>query len=188
MGAAELGSGCSSPEQLLGSSTRYVMDPTIFDQLETKRGRSLELEASESEEKDALDRRILFDCVNEVLEKLLETQLTCMQWTGLLLQPRLRKRPVGHQLVKAVLTELEDIPCAASEDVFDTVYVILQKDLLKGRGQQWSDYSRELEEVGVVVERMILKDLIEETVRELSACFGQSNFPAAESSRRQLFA
>jgi len=156
---------CSFPSEI--PSSNYVIDPTIFDQLESKR--------VNSSEQDVLDRRILFDCVNEVLERLLEAQL---RWS------RLQKRPVG---VKEVLTELEDVPCVASEDVCDTVYVILQKDLLKGRGQQWSDYNKELEEVGVAVERMIVKDLIDETVRELNAW--QSHLPvASESSRRQLFA
>jgi hypothetical protein len=115
--ASLLGSGCSSPD-FLGN---YVMDPSVFDQLETKRSHL-------DEEKDALDRRILFDCVNEVLERLLEAQVS---WKG----PSLRKRPMGRQLVKDVLVELGDIPCAASDDVSDVVYVILQKDLVKGRGR-----------------------------------------------------
>ena len=180
--ASSLGSGCSSPDLLI-SSSHYVMDPSVFDQLETKRSHS----ETSDDEKDTLDRRILFDCVNEVLERLLETQVSCMRWTGLL-QPSVRKRPMGRQLVKEVLVELEDIPCAVSEDVCDTVYVILQKDLMKGRGQQWSHYNKEREEVGVAVERMIVKDLIEETVRELSGCFGRNPLVEGGPSRRQLFA
>lgn len=180
--ASSLGSGCSSPD-LLNLSSNCVMDPSVFDQLETKRSH---MDASD-DEKDTLDRRILFDCINEVLERFLEMQVSCMRWTGLL-QPSLRKRPMGRQLVKEVLVELEDIPCAARGDACDTVYVILQKDLVTGRGQQWSDHNKELEEVGVAVEKMIVKDLIDETVRELSASLYKNPLAAGGASRRQLFA
>ncbi|XP_024376757.1 uncharacterized protein [Physcomitrium patens] len=178
--ASELKGRCDT-SGFFNSSTGYVLDLDIFDELETKRSRF------ESDERDILDRRVLFDCVNEVLEKLLETQLDCMQLTRLV-KPRLRKRPTGMQLLKEVFAELLDIPCAASEDVCDTVYVILQKDLVRGRGQQWSDYNKELEDVGITVEKMIVKDLIEETVRDLSACCRQNPLSVVESSRRQLFA
>jgi hypothetical protein len=57
--------------------------------------------------------------------------------------------------------------------------------LLKVEGKvSSSQITPRLEEVGVAVERLIVKDLIEETVWEPSACFGQN--PLA--SRRQLFA
>ncbi|KAG0596789.1 hypothetical protein M758_UG285200 [Ceratodon purpureus] len=178
--ASLLGSGCSSSD-LLALFSDYVIDPIVFDQLESKR---TYLDTSDNE-RETLDRRILFDCVNEVLERLLETQVSRMRWRGLF-QPILRKRLMGRQLVNEVLFELEGISSAASEDVCDTVYVILQKDLVKGRGQ-WSDYNKELEEVGVVVELMIIKDLIDETVGELSACLGQNPLAAGGASKRQLF-
>lgn len=173
--AAEL---CSSPSTHHNNNNNnsYVMDPTLFDEMESKRG--------PVDECNALDRRILFDCVNELLERVLETEQQ-QRWRF-----QLRKRPRGgKQLVAEVLTQLADIPCTAnSDDVCDTVYVILQKDLLK-RGQHWSHYNDELDEVGVAVERLIVKDLIEDTVRDLLCSF-HSSLPAAvpESSRRQLFA
>lgn len=178
----------SSFADCLWSTTGYMIDPSIFDQLELNREQgdlSLEKKTSEEDiERDALDRRILFDSVNEILED----NLSPTRWTGLL-RTNVCKRPAGQQLIQEVWDKLQDIPCTASDEVCDTVFTILQKDLLKGRGQNWSSYEKELGQITTEVEKMIVKDLIDETVRDLCALGGRDFLPLPfEATRRQLFA
>lgn len=177
----------SSFADCLWSVTSYIIDPSIFDQFELNREQgdlSLSKKTSEDIERDVLDRRILFDSVNEILE----ANLSPTRWTSLL-RTNVHKRPASQQLIQEVWDELKDIPCTASDEVCDTVYTILQKDLLKGRGQNWSNYDKELGQITTEVEKMIVKDLIDEAVRDLCTLGGRDllHLPF-EATRRQLFA
>jgi hypothetical protein len=89
------------------------------------------------------------------------------------------------------LDKLQHVPCVLSEDVCDTFYTILLKDLHK-TAKQWTGMDGELGEISLEVERMIVKELIEEIVKDLASGFCSSchlsTKPIEPVARRKLFA
>lgn len=183
----------SSSPHCFWSATGYIIDPSIFDRLQQrtqtnnlyfvsqKRRKSAALR-----EKEALDQRILFDSVNEIMDRILEPHLKPLP---LIRGPQMRKRPAGSRLIQEVWDKLQSTPCAPSEDVVETVYSILQKDLVASQDDHWVGCDGELVQVCAEIERMIVKDLVQETVEDLCG-FSSHKFsplPLA-ATRRQLFA
>lgn len=137
-----------------------------------------------------LDRQPLIDLVNELLAiKVAEIE------NG---QPWLESTWIGagqdfkrQNLVNSVWKELQEFPCAESGDICDTVQGVLQEDL-GSRGPKWTDFRAEIGEVGVEVEKLIYRDLVEEVAKDLK-CSGSSRFvekllEGSSGPRRQLFA
>ena len=190
----------SSSPHCLWSATGYIIDPSIFDRLQqhtqtnnlyfvSQKRRKSEVER----EKEALDRRVLFDSVNEIMDKILEPHLNPLPLTGIR-GPQMRTRPAGRRLIQEVWDKLQSTPCPPSEDVVDTVYSILQKDMVTSQDDHWLGCDGELVQVCAEIERMIVKDLVEETVGDLcgvsSHKFSSHKFPPLPfaATRRQLFA
>ncbi|CAK9253172.1 unnamed protein product [Sphagnum jensenii] len=181
----------------------YIMDLTYFGDLESKRRHQQQPSNTKENdahygrlqtcsEKEALGRRVLFDATNEILvHKLDPVKFIPLPWIGRD-QPQLQQKPARqHQLVQEIWDELQHVPCVQSEDVNDTLYTILLKDLHK-TAKQWTGMDGELGEISLEVERMIVKELIEEIVKDLASGFYSSchlsTKPIEPVARRQLFA
>ncbi|CAK9218403.1 unnamed protein product [Sphagnum troendelagicum] len=181
----------------------YIMDLTHFGDLESnQRHQQQPSNTKENDahyerlqtcsEKEALGRRVLFDATNEILvQKLDPVKFIPLPWIGRD-QPQLQQKPARqHQLVQEIWDELQHVPCVQSEDVNDTLYTILLKDLHK-TAKQWTGMDGELGEISLEVERMIVKELIEEIVKDLASGFCSSchlsTKPIEPVARRQLFA
>ena len=140
-------------------------------------------------EMNTLDRQALIDFVYELLAtKVAEYENA---------QPWLESTWIGGQelkrqhLVNAIWKELQEVPCAASDDICDTVQGILREDL-GSRGPNWTDFRAEIGEVGVEVEKLIYRDLVEELVKELKSSssrrYLEKLLEGSSGPRRQLFA
>eukprot|EP01018_Ginkgo_biloba_P021938 Gb_11462 [translate_table: standard] len=172
-------------------SSGFPVDPQLYFVLEQRRANVASsklnngLDSYKKTDLEKINRQLIFNTTNEILCRKLSPHLH--------LQPQIyssnkiqRKRPSGQQLLKQVWDEFQSLPSAPSEDICDTLCTILQKDLADTR-DLWSDHTTEHAEVVLDIERMIFKDLIDETIWDMAIVSGQcrqSNLVAG--TRRQL--
>lgn len=183
-GGADCGSQCVSANSLTKQSSYEFTDTKICS------GNLLQCLQS-NEVLQGHDPILLLDCLEEIMDRILESQSNLMLYTGFP-HETVYPKPKGKQLVEKLWIELHDIERAPPlEDVCDTVHRLLHKDLLRNQGQQWSNYNAEWETIGVDMEGMILGDLMEDAVRDLRALLPPNpfhNLPIEAVTRRQLFA
>lgn len=138
---------------------------TTEEKLQTKELQSIdrgELEKSEElRYKESLDRRLIFDCMNEILERKMKPYLNPQPW-GI---PVVRRKPSGQRLIDEVWDELKDLHWPTTAD-YDTLYAVLQKDFMR-KGFQCLEFSVEVVDVGCELERIVLQELVEEVVQDL---------------------
>jgi hypothetical protein len=148
----------------------HLIDAAFFDQLEEclelrESARKLNVYLSGEERtvylKEALDRRLLFDSVNNILERRLQPYLNPQPWGSEIL----RRRPMGAELVQEVWQELQRINARALDD--ESLYTILQKDFTQ-RGEKWVNFSIEIGEIGTEIEEMIFEELVDAAVQEFT--------------------
>lgn len=111
--------------------------------------------------KESIDRRLIFDCVNEILEGKMRPFLNPLPWGP----PLLRTQSSGHLLVDEVWDSLQDLHWPVT-DAYDALYALLQKDLTR-KEFQWLDFTIEIGEVGVEVEHMIFAELVDEAAQNV---------------------
>lgn len=112
---------------------------------------------------DAMNRRVLFEIVNEILMKRLGPYVNQLPWTKTA-KLALCSLPTDRQLVEETWREI----CTCHMPIEGPNYTLenmVERDLRRGR--QWTAFQDEIEQVGEEVERHILSDLLEEAVREL---------------------
>lgn len=130
---------------------------------------------------------LLLDCLEEIMERILESQSNLMLWAGLPPET-ICERTKGKQLEQELWIELRDIKrSASSEDICETVHRLLQRDLIKCQGRQWSTFNKDREQIGIDMENLIVEDMIEEAVRDLCALQWHKPSLPTEATRRQLF-
>jgi len=112
--------------------------------------------------KQGVDQHLLFDCVNEILRRRIEPFLSPQPWG----KPYLGRKPAGQQLVQEVWDELQDLHCPLV-DAYDALYAILQKDYTR-KEFQWLDFSVEIGEVGFQLADMILEEIVEAAVQDVT--------------------
>lgn len=148
----------------------HLIDADFFDQLEEclelrESARKLNVYLSGEERtvylKEALDRRLLFDSVNNILERRLQPYLNPQPWGSEIL----RRRPMGAELIQEVWQELQRINARALDD--ESLYTILQKDFTQ-RGEKWVNFSIEIGEIGTEIEEMIFEELVDAAVQEIT--------------------
>ncbi|CAM6096168.1 unnamed protein product [Calypogeia fissa] len=105
-----------------------------------------------------LHRRLIFDCVNESLAYSLKTKYPD-PWLGI---PILRQQPKGTSLVKEVYSEMKEWRDVQVEEL-DTV---IEMDMCRGFGN-WCNLNQEIGEIGLEIERTLLRVMIEELVSEI---------------------
>jgi hypothetical protein len=118
-----------------------LVNPDLFENMES----SLDKVPSQSRvQQGALSlsqRRLLFDSVNEILFNIAETHLTS------------KSIPSDMEIFKHVGLHIDRLLCSYSDDQWTAV--------TSGEGR-WFDKSLEIDELGLVMEKAITDDLIEE--------------------------
>ena len=175
-----------------------VINSYVSDKTKTKRSR-FELTDTESINENLLEslqsngvlqennHLLLLDCLEEIMERVLESQSNLMIWAGVPPET-ICERTKGKQLEQELWIELQDIKrSASSEDICEIVHIRLQRDLIKCQGRQWSTFNKDREQVVRDMETMIVEDLIEEAVKDLCALERRTPSLPIEATRRQLF-
>ncbi|CAK9858312.1 unnamed protein product, partial [Sphagnum jensenii] len=119
--------------------------------------------------KRTLNRRILFDSVNDILLRILNRYLnhhphkwrTMMSTSPCLL----RKKSTGEKLVQEVWGEIQEIVSAAACGG-DFLCTIFQKDFAQ-KGETWLDLSVELGKLGTEMEDLIFDEMLAELVDDM---------------------
>nr|XP_024383235.1 uncharacterized protein LOC112285999 isoform X1 [Physcomitrium patens]PNR49483.1 hypothetical protein PHYPA_011379 [Physcomitrium patens] len=159
---------CTAPKEW--SKYGSLMKADLFDQLEehlelreSARKQNAYLSGEERTEylKQALDRRLLFDCVNSILERKWHSYFHPHPWGA----QTFRKKPIGVKLVEEIWEELESLRSCALDD--DSLYGILQMDFTQ-RAEKWVDFSLEVGEISTEIQEMILDELVNAAVQEWS--------------------
>ena len=88
------------------------------------------------------------------------------------------------QLVQQVWSEIQCLPSVLSEDFWDTMFAILERDLVQTENS-WIDHKTELSGVVLDMERMIFKDLMNETIGDLGALSSRCRQPNLLSTPRR---
>lgn len=117
----------------------------------------------------ALQRKLIFDTITEILDR--NRQLP--PWKG-----------VDKSSLQQIWSEFQRIrQHETADDLFETVCGILKKDLAGDAINGWGDCPVEMSEAVLYIERLIFKDLIDESIRDLADFAGKSNILAP---RRKL--
>ncbi|CAK9219370.1 unnamed protein product [Sphagnum troendelagicum] len=152
---------------------------------------------NEEQRRESVDHHLLFDTVNEILVR--KCQLESLYSQPWVMTSRIFKfiqeKSKGQNLVREVWEELQGTACTSLNDGGDNIQSILQKDLGCNNGHEWSDYGLMHGELGLELEQLIFKDLVDETVRELKCCSSSGDgacsrnslpFRKEATARRQL--
>ena len=86
--------------------------------------------------------------------------------------------------MQQVWSEIQCLPSVLSEDFWDTMFAILEKDLAEIENS-WIDHKPELSGLVLDMERMIFKDLMNETIGGLGALSSRCRKPNLLSTPRR---
>ncbi|KAE8676717.1 hypothetical protein F3Y22_tig00111582pilonHSYRG00770 [Hibiscus syriacus] len=151
---------------ILRASNYLPDDAEIFQLLENQQY----LKGKDTSKVSRLQRKLIFDTIKEILYR--KRQL-----------PPWKLDPwSGHASLQQIWSEFRKIrERDSSDDLFEGICGVLRKDLAGDAINSWEDCPIELSEAVLDIERLIFKDLVVETIRDLAA---ESNkFPA---TRRKL--
>lgn len=185
----DLGSGLTT-FQLHPSG--HPINPELFYVLEQTKGSSnthllLHKEESKALNKEKLNRKLVFDTVNELLvEKLASVEAT----TNPLMKSSAKKAMSAQQLLKELCSDIETLQRQATkrsenfllEEEDDFLKSVLAEDVMIRSGN-WVDFSGETSGLVLDVERLVFKDLVNEIVHAET-----SRLQAKSGRRRTLFA
>ncbi|CAM6044127.1 unnamed protein product [Sphagnum compactum] len=129
---------------------------------------------NEERRRESVDHRLLFDTVNEILVRKCQLEsLYTQPWvTPSRIFKFIQEKSKGQNLVREVWEELQGTTCTPLNDGGDDIQSILQKDLGCNNGHEWSDYGLMHGELGLELEQLIFKDLVDETACELKKVKG----------------
>lgn len=127
-----------------------------------------------------LQRRLIFDTIHEILDR--NKQLPPWKSNA---QPESIAEPTE---IWSEFQRMRDRGDEASEDLFEVICSVLKKDLTRDAPTGWRDWPVETSQAVLDIERLIFKDLIGETIRDLAAFTGKCNLSNAINNmpRRKL--
>lgn len=129
-----------------------------------------------------LQRRLIFDTISEILDRNGELP----PWKSNMQQS---ESMVESTSVHEIWTEFQrirdDREDGASEDMFEFICNVLKKDLTRDGASGWRDWPVETSQAVLDIERLIFKDLIGETIRDLAAFTGKCNLNNANNMPRR---
>ncbi|GAB4830448.1 hypothetical protein Ancab_020161 [Ancistrocladus abbreviatus] len=158
--------------EILRASNYLPEDSDLFLLLEKQQF----LKGKDTSKASRLQRKLIFDTITEILDR--NRQLP--PWKLVSLANLVSLKPTLGQ----IWSEFQRIrQPGTSEDLFDTICGVLKKDLAGDFTNGWGDCPVELSEVVLDIERLIFKDIISETIRDLAAFAGNS---VASAPRRKL--
>lgn len=124
-----------------------------------------------------LQRKLIFDTITEILDR--NRQLP--PWKAVSISNSTPERPTLEQIWSEFQKIRERGP---SEDLFEVICGVLKKDLAEDSINGWADSPMEMSEAVLDIERLIFKDLIGETIRDLATFAGKSM--GLQAPRRKL--
>ncbi|KAH6767755.1 hypothetical protein C2S52_018738 [Perilla frutescens var. hirtella] len=125
----------------------------------------------------SLQRRLIFDAVHEILDR--NRRLPPWKAVSDVAEPSLDR-------VWAEFRRMREQDCTA-EDLFDTICGVLKKDLARDGVSGWGDCPVEMSEAILDIERLIFKDLISETIRDLAVFESRNTLPSMMPRRKLVF-
>lgn len=146
---------------ILRASNYFPEDSDVFLLLEKQQY----LKGKDTSKVSRLQRKLIFDTINEILNRKRQLPpwklISCTNsWAG-------------QTSLQQIWSEFQKIrERDSSDDLFEVICGVLRKDLA---GDGWGDCPIEMSEAVLDLERLIFKDLIGETIRDLAAIFGKSN-------------
>lgn len=141
--------------EILRASNYFPEDSDIFLLLEKQQY----LKGKDTSKASTLQRRLIFDTIHEILKR--SKQLPpwkAISWIG--------QRPLLARIwseFRQIRREKEE-----SEDMFEVICGVLRKDLAEDGMNGWGDCPVEMGEAVLDIERLVFKDLIGETIRDLA--------------------
>ncbi|XP_010241886.1 PREDICTED: uncharacterized protein LOC104586374 isoform X2 [Nelumbo nucifera] len=145
-------SGLSSSGEFLRGchSSDYILEPSLFDEVEVITSQLCG------------DRKLLFDCINEILVEMYQCYFSCTPWVSFV-KPNTRPVPVGKHIIDEVWEGMDwHIQPQLPQQTLDQ---IVGKDMAKSGA--WMDLKLDTENIGSEMGEAILEDLMEETISEL---------------------
>lgn len=129
----------------------HPLDPSLFEKMENILGHNSEGNKTEIQDRE-WERHLLFDCIDEVLVKILGPFSNHNPW---LKDTKLRshRKPAGKHLLRDTWAAISSFLYTRSDTV-NTLEKIIAKDLAKG--DLWMELRDDVEAVGCQVERAIL--------------------------------
>lgn len=153
---------------ILRASNYLPEDSDIFQFLERQR----HLKGKDTSQVPALQRKLVFDTITEILNR----KRHLPPWKG------------GQISLQQVWSEFQRIrERDASDDLVEVICGMLRKDLAGDTITGWGDCPIEMSEAVLDIERLIFKDLIGETIRDLAAFCRKSNQVVPVPRRKLLF-
>lgn len=190
----DINCGPKGPMPIQLDPSGHPINPDLFLVLEqTKSSMLTKLESIHENtprpkpEKEKIHRKLLFDVVNELLIQKLELTSPGAQPYQMLRARKLAGRfPGGRQLLKELCSEIEQLKAdnSTSDCCNDDSNLILGQDVLR-QLKGWYEFSAEVPDMVLEIERSIFKDLIDEVVSGERASGLETK---ASRRRRQLFA
>ncbi|XP_030501543.2 protein LONGIFOLIA 1 [Cannabis sativa] len=127
-----------------------------------------------------LQRRLIFDTISEILNR--NRQLPPWKIVTPVNSPsdQVSLRDIWSEFRK--IREREE-----SEDLFEVICRVMKKDLAGDTVHGWGDSPIEVSEAVLDIERLIFKDLIGETIRDLASLSAMSYYQSSPSCRKLVF-
>ncbi|KAI4301184.1 hypothetical protein L6164_034489 [Bauhinia variegata] len=158
--------------EILRASSYLPEDSDIFLLLEKQQY----LKGKDTSKASTLERKLIFDTIHEILNR--NRQLPPWKAFG-------RGNSNSTPLLERIWSEFRRIrERDESEDLFEVICGVLRKDLAEDAVNEWGECPIEMGDAILDIERLIFKDLIGETIRDLASFAGPCNRVAA--LRRKL--
>ncbi|KAK3193666.1 hypothetical protein Dsin_024976 [Dipteronia sinensis] len=159
---------------ILRASNYLPEDSDVFLLLEKQQY----LKGMDTSKVSRLQRRLVFDTINEILNR--KRQLPPWKLTSS------TNSNSGLASLNQIWSEFQKIrERDTSEDLFNAICSVLKKDLAGDSIN--GDFPTEMSEAVLDIERLIFKDLIGETIRDLAAFSGNCNQVTVVPCRRLIF-
>lgn len=125
------------------------------------------LKGSDTSKVSTLERKLIFDTITEILNR--NRQLP--PWKTI----SMTNSGIGMPSLHQIWSEFEKIrERDESDDLFEVIFGVLKKDLAGDSINGWGECHVETSEAVLDIERLIFKDLVGETIRDLAALAGKS--------------
>ncbi|KAL3849912.1 hypothetical protein ACJIZ3_011794 [Penstemon smallii] len=161
--------------EILRASHYLPEDSDVFLLLEKQQY----LKGNDTSKVSRMQRKLIFDTTNEILDR--NTRLPpwkVVSWT---------KNNVTNLSLDKVWSEFQRIrEPNEGEDLFEIICGVLKKDLAGDAVIGWGDCPVEMSEAILDIERLIFKDLISETIRDLAALASRTTLLSSIMPRRKL--
>lgn len=114
-----------------------------------------------------LQRRLTFDTITEIMEQ----KRNLPPWKAF----TTKNWNTSQLLVRQIWSEFQRIrEQESSDDLFEVICGVLKKDLAGDAINRWGDYPSEMSEAVLDIERLIFKDLLGESIRDLAESAAKS--------------